>query len=260
MIKLPVLDPAIFRVGPIEVRWYGFMYALGFTLAWGLGRLRARQSWRGWTPAMMDDVLSWLILGLLLGARIGYVLFYDPVFFWNHPAEIPAVWNGGMSFHGGAIGVFLAVWFFARKHGKTILDVGDFIVPLAPPGLFFGRMGNFINNELPGRVSDLPWAVIYPGSAGDMPRHPSQLYEAGLEGVVLFTLLWFYSRKPRPRGATSGLFLLGYGVFRFFCEFFREPDAQLGFVAFDWMSMGQVLCLPMVAAGLWLLLRKRGQA
>ncbi len=188
------------------------------------------------------------------------MLFYAPVFFWNHPAEIPAVWNGGMSFHGGAIGVFLAVWLFARKHGKTILEVGDFIVPLAPPGLFFGRMGNFINNELPGRVSDLPWAVIYPGTAGDTPRHPSQLYEAGLEGVVLFTLLWVYSRKPRPVGSTSGLFLLGYGSFRFFCEFFREPDVQLGFVAFGWMSMGQVLCLPMVAAGLWLLLRKRGQA
>ena len=261
MIRLPQLDPALFRVGGFEVRWYGFMYAAGFLSAWFLGRFRARQAWRGWTPVQMDDILSWLIVGLLLGARIGYVVFYDPVHFLAHPADILAVWKGGMSFHGGAIGVFLAVWLFARKTGKTLLDVGDFIVPLAPPGLFFGRLGNFINNELLGRPSDLPWAVVYPGPEGEgIPRHPSQLYEAGLEGLLLFILLWLYSRKPRPRGAASGLFLLLYGCFRFAAEFFREPDAQLGFVAFGWMSMGQALCLPMVLAGLWLLLRKPRQA
>lgn len=259
MIRLPELDPALFRLGSFEVRWYGFMYAAGFLCAWLLGRFRARQAWRGWTPVQMDDILSWLIVGLLLGARIGYVVFYDPMHFLAHPADIPAVWKGGMSFHGGAIGVFLAAWLFAKKTGKTLLDVGDFIVPLAPPGLFFGRMGNFINSELVGRPSTLPWAVLYPGPDGDVPRHPSQLYEAGLEGLLLFALLWFYSRKPRPRGAVSGAFLLLYGCFRFLAEFFREPDAQLGFVALNWMSMGQVLCLPMVAAGAWLLLRKPRQ-
>lgn len=257
MIELPVFDPVIFRIGPFAARWYGFMYALGFASAWLLGRYRTGQEWRGWQAKELDDLITWLIVGLVVGARAGYVLFYDPVQFWDNPADIIAVWKGGMSFHGGAIGVAVVGLVFAKRTGKSLLEVGDFIAPLAPPGLFAGRIGNFINAELWGRPTDLPWGVVYPGPiSNSVPRHPSQLYEAGLEGIVLFTVVWIYSRKPRQTGAVLGVFLMLYGFFRFSVEFVRQPDTQLGFIAFDWLTMGQILSLPMILLGGWLLFRK----
>jgi phosphatidylglycerol:prolipoprotein diacylglycerol transferase len=212
------------------------------------------------TPKLMDDFITWAILGVVLGGRIGYVLFYNPSFYLSEPLRIFAVWEGGMSFHGGCLGVLAACWLFGRAHNMSFLEVGDFVSPLVPPGLFFGRIGNFINGELWGRYTDLPWAMPFPG-AGGLPRHPSQLYEAALEGALLFVIVWVYSAKPRPKGCVGALFLLGYGVFRFLVEFAREPDRQLGFVALHWMSMGQVLCLPMILFGLgWLIWAYRKSA
>lgn len=255
MLEYPAMDPVAFQIGPLAARWYGMMYAVGFSLAWILGRWRARRPGSGWTPEQVDDLITWLVVGVILGGRIGYVLFYDLAHYLETPGDILAIWRGGMSFHGGVAGVVLVCWLHGRRLGKSLLQVGDFIAPLVPPGLFFGRLGNFINGELWGRVADVPWAMVFP-TGGPLPRHPSQLYEAGLEGLLLFALLWAYSGKPRRAGAVGGLFLLGYGAFRFFVEFFRQPDAQLGFVALGWMSMGQVLCLPMMALGLWLMLRR----
>ena len=254
MLPYPNFDPVAIRLGPLSVRWYGLMYAVGFGAAWLLGRLRAKQAWRGWRPAQFEDLLSWIVLGVVLGGRLGYVLFYDPVHYLHQPLDVFAVWNGGMSFHGGVIGVSLVLLLFARRTGRSPLDVGDFVVPLIPPGLFCGRLGNFINGELWGRPTTMPWAMRFP-EAGPWGRHPSQLYEAGLEGLVLFAVLWWYSSKPRRRGAVSGVFLMGYALFRAFVEFFREPDAQLGYLAFGWLTMGQLLCVPMLLCGLWLFLR-----
>jgi phosphatidylglycerol:prolipoprotein diacylglycerol transferase len=259
MIVLPALDPVAVQIGPLPVRWYGLMYALGFLAAWWLGRIRARRPGALFDARAVDDLVTWLILGLVLGARVGYVLFYEPSHFLDRPLDMLAIWKGGMSFHGGALGVALVCWLFARRTKKTLLDVGDLITPLAPPGLCAGRIGNFVNGELFGRPTDLPWGMVFPQS-GPLPRHPSQLYEALLEGVALFVILWVYSGKPRPRGAVTGLFLLLYGLFRFGVEFAREPDAQLGFVALGWLTMGQLLCLPMIALGgllLWLARRPR---
>ena len=195
------------------------------------------------------------MIGIILGGRIGYVLFYDLPVYIHDPMEIMRIWNGGMSFHGGLLGVLGAFWYFARTRGRTFLEVSDFIAPLIPQGLFFGRLGNFINGELWGKVSDAPWAVVFPG-AGPLPRHPSQLYEAALEGLLLFIILWVFSLKPRKVGAVSGLFALAYGVFRFAVEFVRMPDVQLGYLAFGWLTMGQLLCVPLILAGAWLLCRK----
>lgn len=256
MLQYPHFDPIIFQIGPFQARWYGMMYVFGVVAGWLLGRWRARQPGSGWTSAEVDDFITYSILGIVLGGRLGYVFFYNPSYYLAHPAEIIAVWNGGMAFHGGVVGVITACWLFARNKGKSLLAVGDFIAPLVPPGIFFGRLGNFINGELWGRTTDGWWGMVFPG-AGSIPRHPSQLYEASLEGVVLFLMLWWYSSRPRPDGAVGGLFLLGYGLFRFVVEFAREPDAHLGFVALEWMSMGQVLCLPMILVGGWLLFRKR---
>ena len=254
MLIYPQFDPVMFSIGPLHFRWYGMMYVLGVVSGWLLGRWRAARPWNAFTPKLMDDFISWAVVGVVLGGRIGYVLFYNLSYYAENPLEIFAVWQGGMSFHGGMIGVILAGWFFARHNGLTMFQVTDFVAPLVPPGLFFGRIGNFINSELWGRRTQVDWAMVFPGSDG-LPRHPSQLYEAGLEGVALFLILWFYSRKPRPEGSVSGLFLIGYGAFRFLVEFAREPDAQLGFVALHWMSMGQVLCLPMIALGVYLMWR-----
>lgn len=256
MIVLPDIDPVALRIGPLALRWYGLAYAAGFVAAWFWGNRRTRQSWRRMSAQGFDDLVTWLILGLVLGGRIGYVLFYNLPYFAAHPLDAFKVWEGGMSFHGGALGVILVIILFARRERLPILTVGDFLVPLVPPGLFFGRLANFVNGELWGRPSDAPWAMVFRSPlAGGVARHPSQLYEAGLEGLTLGLLLWWYSRTPRRRGSTSGLFLLGYGLVRFFVEFTREPDAQLGFVAFGWMSMGQALSIPMVLVGLWLFLR-----
>lgn len=257
MIYLPEFDPVAIGAGPLRIRWYGLMYGIGFFLAWVLGRYRIKKGYCDWTPKEMDDILFGLIFGLLLGARLGYVLFYNPVFFFTHPLDIFSVWKGGMSFHGGVLGMVLAAWYFYKKTGRGILEIGDFIVPMAPPGLFFGRIGNFINAELEGRMSSLPWAVVYPPETDIFgARHPSQLYEACLEGIVLFLILWFYSSKPRPKGHVLGLFLIFYGLFRFTLEFFRQPDAQLGFIAFGWLTMGQLLCVPMLLVGAYLFFRK----
>ena len=244
----PQIDPIALSVGPLAVRWYGLMYLFGFVSAWLLGRYRAKQSGT-FTAREFDDILTWGCFGVLAGARLGYVLFYDFGYYLGHPIEIFYLQRGGMSFHGGMLGVMFSIWYAARQRGKTFFHVLDFFAPLVPPGLFFGRIGNFINAELWGRITDAPIGMVFPG-AGFLPRHPSQLYEAFLEGIVLFILLWAYSAKPRPRMAVSGLFGLGYGLFRFAVEFFREPDAHLGFVAFDFLTRGQVLCLPMIAGGI----------
>ncbi|AGW13077.1 prolipoprotein diacylglyceryl transferase [Megalodesulfovibrio gigas] len=254
MLLHPAFDPVAIHLGPFAVRWYGLMYMLGFGAAWLLGRWRAsRPPWSqaGWSPLMVDDLITWCVAGLILGARLGYTIFYDFNHFFSHPLDVFKVWHGGMSFHGGLLGIALAGLFFARRKGKTFLEIGDFVCPLAPPGLFAGRMGNFINGELWGRPTDLPWGMVFPDpAAGGLPRHPSQLYEAALEGLVLFAVLWLFSRKPRPTGAVTGVFLLLYGLFRGLVEFVREPDPQLGYLAFDWLTMGQVLSLPMILAGL----------
>ncbi len=252
MLVHPEFDPIAISLGPIAIRWYGLMYLIAFMLFMALGRLRARrQVLAGWIPRDIDDLLFYGVLGVILGGRLGYVLFYKPGHYLANPLEILAVWQGGMSFHGGFLGVLIAVWFYARNSGRRWLDVTDFIAPLVPLGLAAGRLGNFINAELVGRVTDVPWAMIFP-SVDNLPRHPSQLYQFALEGLLLFALLWWFGARPRPRGALSGAFLLGYGVLRFVAEFGREPDDFLGLLALG-LSMGQWLSLPMVAAGIGLL-------
>lgn len=257
MIILPEIDPVAISIGPVDVRWYGLAYAAGFMLAWWLGKVQARRPWCPFAPEDVDDLITWLIIGLLLGGRLGYALFYNFEHYLADPLDIAMIWHGGMSFHGGMVGVVAAGWLFGRRRGVSFLAVGDFLAPLAPPGLFFGRLGNFTNGELWGRPTDGPWGVVFPqAAAGGVPRHASQLYEAGLEGALLFAILWLYAAKPRATGRVGGLFVLGYGCFRFLVEFARQPDAQLGFIAFGWLTMGQLLCVPMILLGGWLLLRK----
>lgn len=248
MLTYPSIDPIAFHIGPLAVHWYGIMYLIGFLAGWALLVLRVRSSPRGFTTEQISDILFYTALGIILGGRLGYMLFYNFSEAIHHPLSIFAIWQGGMSFHGGLIGVIIAMTFYAHKIDKSLIEVTDFIAPVVPIGLGAGRIGNFINGELWGRVTDVPWGMVFP-SAGDLPRHPSQLYEFLLEGVVMFLVLWFFSRKERPRWAVSGLFLFLYGVFRFSVEFFREPDNQLGFVAFGWMSQGQLLSLPMIILG-----------
>nr|VFK21221.1 MAG: phosphatidylglycerol:prolipoprotein diacylglycerol transferase [Candidatus Kentron sp. LFY] len=245
------IDPVAIQLGPLSIHWYGLMYLVGFGLAWWLGRQRATAA-RGWQPAAIDDLVFYCALGAVLGGRIGHILFYDLAYFMEAPWVIFQVWKGGMSFHGGLLGVCLAMWWYARRHGRSFFQVTDFIAPLVPPGLGAGRLGNFINGELWGKTTELPWGVVFPG-AGPLPRHPSQLYEAFLEGAVLFVILWLFSQKTRPTMAVSGLFLVGYGCFRFLMEFIRLPDQPLGYLAFDWFTMGQLLSLPMMIIGSGLL-------
>jgi phosphatidylglycerol:prolipoprotein diacylglycerol transferase len=243
----PNIDPVVFSLGPLAVRWYGLMYLAAFGAFWWLGLVRIRAGFAALTRVQFDDLLFGGILGVILGGRLGYVLFYKPAYFAAHPLEILAIWQGGMSFHGGFLGVLLAMVYFARRHRLAWLDVMDFVAPLVPLGIAAGRLGNFINGELWGRVTDLPWGMVFRG-AGAAPRHPSQLYQFALEGLALFALLWWFSAKPRPRGQVSALFLVGYGAFRFAAEFAREPDDFLGLLALG-LSMGQWLSLPMVLAG-----------
>ncbi|WP_459616948.1 prolipoprotein diacylglyceryl transferase [Bordetella sp. 2513F-2] len=249
MLQYPEFDPIALRIGPLAIHWYGLMYLVGFALVYMLGRWRIT---RGHTTFLtvrdLEDLIFYSVLGVVLGGRLGYVLFYKPGHYLTHPLEIFYLWEGGMSFHGGLLGVILVLALFARKKGVSLFKLGDFIAPLIPLGLGAGRLGNFINGELWGRPTTVPWGMVFP-HAGDMPRHPSQLYELGLEGVVLFALLWWFSSRPRPTGQVSALFLMGYGTFRFLVEFTREPDNFLGLLA-GGMSMGQWLSLPMMAIGL----------
>ena len=251
MLIHPQFDPVALQLGPLAIHWYGLMYLAGFITFLWLGRKRIALLKEPQINAkVLDDLLFYGVLGVILGGRLGYVLFYKAGYYFSHPMEIFAVWQGGMSFHGGFLGVLVAMAWFAHKHQLRWLQLTDFIAPLVPPGLAFGRLGNFINGELWGRPTDVPWAMIFP-KADNVPRHPSQLYEFALEGVLLFALLWIYARKPRPLGAVSGLFLIGYGSLRFLVEFTREPDDFLGLLSLG-MSMGQWLSLPMVAAGVLL--------
>lgn len=252
MLAYPAIDPVAVSFGPVRLHWYGLMYVIAFLLAWLLGRYRASRPGSGWKKDQVDDFVTWAMLGVVAGARLGYILFYDLDAYRADPMEILRVWNGGMSFHGGLLGVMLASFLWSKKQGKRFLDVLDFVAPLVPLGLFCGRIGNFINGELWGRISDVDWAMVFPG-AGELPRHPTQLYEAGLEGLLLFLVLWTYSRKPRPLGAVSGLFAVGYSLARITVEFFRMPDPQMGYLYGGWLTMGQVLCLPLLFAGLCLL-------
>jgi len=255
MLIHPQFDPVAIHLGPLAVHWYGLMYLLAFMLFLWLGKLRVRILNRpGWDDKMMDDLLFYGILGVVLGGRLGEVLFYNPSYYVSRPLEILAVWQGGMSFHGGFLGVLVAMALFARQHKLPWLQLMDFIAPLVPLGLGAGRIGNFINAELWGRPTNVAWGMVFP-NVDDLPRHPSQLYEFALEGLALFALMWLYSRKPRPVGAVSGLFLIGYGSFRFFVEYTRNPDDGIfGLMSFG-ISMGQWLSLPMVIVGLVLMLR-----
>jgi phosphatidylglycerol---prolipoprotein diacylglyceryl transferase len=274
MYYLHRIDPVALQLGPVSIHWYGLMYLLAFAVAWWLGLRRIRQ---GRLPVSADaysDLLFYGMLGVVLGGRLGYILFYGFQQVLDDPLSALRVWEGGMSFHGGLLGVLAALGFWSRRHRMHFFDTVDFVAPLVPPGLGLGRLGNWIGGELWGRVSDVPWAVIFPKSLPDpfysldaagleaahrsgvldaFARHPSQLYQAFFEGVVMVTLLLWYSARPRPRYAVSGLFGVLYGLGRFAIEFVRQPDAQLGYLAFGWLTMGQLLSLPMIGVGLWLL-------
>ena len=253
MLIHPQFDPVAIHLGPLTVRWYGLMYLLAFAMVLVLGRYRLKTQPRsGLTVRDLDDILFLGVIGVVLGGRLGYILFYKLGEYLREPLHILYIWEGGMSFHGGFIGVALAMLWFARSRAKSWLAVSDFIAPLCPLGLGAGRIGNFINAELWGRPTDLPWAMIFP-NIDNQPRHPSQIYEFALEGLVLFALLWWFSRHSRPAGAISGMFLLGYGVLRFVVEYTREPDQYLGLLAMGF-SMGQWLSLPMMVAGIGLIL------
>jgi phosphatidylglycerol:prolipoprotein diacylglycerol transferase len=256
MLTHPMPDPIAFSLGPLAVRWYGLMYLAAFVQFMWLGRLRLRQphiAAVGWNKEHLDDMLFYGVLGVIIGGRLGEVLFYNPGYYFSHPLEIFAVWKGGMSFHGGFLGVLVAMAIWARKANRNLMDVMDFIAPMVPLGYAFGRIGNFINAELPGRVADpsLPWAMIWP-NVDALPRHPSPIYQALVDGVLLFIILWLFARKPRPRMAVSGLFALGYGCARFFTEYFRTPDYEVVFAGIT-ISAGQMLSLPMIVLGAVLL-------
>jgi phosphatidylglycerol:prolipoprotein diacylglycerol transferase len=277
MIILHQLDPIALQLGPLQIHWYGVTYALAFAACWFLGRKRIRE---GRLPGVDEtgygDLLYYCMLGVVLGGRLGYILFYDLSTYLQHPLQVFKVWEGGMSFHGGLLGVLFAAWMWSGQRGLHFFDVADFIAPLVPPGLGFGRIGNYINGELWGKFTGADWGVVFPGapefagwsrdqlqaqfSSGALAqyaRHPSPLYEAALEGLVMFVVLWWYSRTPRPRYRVAALFALMYGCFRFLVEFVRVPDAQLGYLAFGWLTMGQLLEVPVIAFGLYCLWRSR---
>ena len=247
MWHYPAFDPVAISLGPVSIHWYALSYLVGIGSGWWLVRWRTRRYGLSFTSEQISDLAFYLVLGVILGGRVGYMLFYGMEALIEDPLRIFMVWKGGMSFHGGMLGVLVAMGLYARKSGRRYFEVTDFIAPVIPVGLGFGRLGNFINAELPGRVADVPWAVVYPGDF--VARHPSSLYQSLVEGPVLFAVLFIFARMPRPVMATSGVFLIGYGCLRVFSEFFRMPDAHLNFVALGWVTMGQILSLPMIAAG-----------
>jgi phosphatidylglycerol:prolipoprotein diacylglycerol transferase len=249
MLDFTRIDPVAVQVGPVAIHWYGIMYLVGFAAAWWLGRRRARQPGSPVTPAQVDDLVFYGALGVVLGGRIGYMLFYGRDQLVANPLSLVRIWEGGMSFHGGFVGVMCAMALYARRLRSGFFPLMDFVAPLVPVGLGAGRIGNFVNGELWGKPTEVPWAIVVDG----VPRHPSQLYEALGEGLVLFAVLWLFSSRPRPTMAVSGLFLIVYGIARFSVEFVRLPDEHIGYLAFDWLTMGQVLTAPMVVAGVILL-------
>lgn len=253
MLPYPDIDPVAFALGPAQVHWYGLTYVAGLAFAWWLGSRRAARPDVAVSREQVDDLIFFSALGVVLGGRIGYTLFYGGERLLEDPAWLLRVWEGGMSFHGGLIGVIVAIWWFSRSRNLPVGGVLDLAALLTPVGLALGRLGNFIGQELWGRPTDMPWGMLFPADPLQLPRHPSQLYQFALEGLLLFFILLWFSRKPRPRWAVAGLFCLGYGVLRFAAEFFREPDAHIGFQAFGWLTRGQLLCLPMMALGAWLL-------
>ncbi len=244
----PEIDPIAISFGPLKVHWYGLTYVSAFVIAWALGVSRARKPGSGWKVDEVGDLIVAGAIGVVLGGRLGYILFYKFAYYLQHPLEIFYVWQGGMSFHGGLIGVIVAMAWYAHKTNRNWSTVLDFQAPLVPLGLGAGRLGNFINQELWGKVSDVQWAMVF-RTGGPLPRHPSQLYEFALEGIALFAIVWWFSSRARPPWAVSALFVFCYGCFRFLVEFFRQPDAHLGYLAFDWLTMGHLLSLPMILAG-----------
>jgi phosphatidylglycerol---prolipoprotein diacylglyceryl transferase len=260
-LTFPIIDPVLIEIGPFAIRWYALAYIFGLVLGWQyLRRLVRRPGWR-LEPLEIDDLLLWVTLGVVLGGRIGYVLFYRPGFYLENPLEALAVWEGGMAFHGGLLGVLVAMVLFARLRKRPLLQIADAVAAATPIGLFLGRIANFINGELYGRVSDVPWAMVFP-RGGPEPRHPSQLYQAGLEGLALFALVTWLAwqpRRPEQAGQITGAFLVGYAIARTIGELFREPDAHLGFLL-GGLTMGQLLSLPMLLGGIYLLARTRGRS
>jgi len=249
MLTYPEIDPVIFAIGPLKIRWYGLMYVVGFLLGWWLAKRRCKRADSPISPAQVDDLVFYVMIGVIIGGRVGYALVYGTEQLLSDPLYLFKITEGGMSFHGGLAGVLLAMWLYGRKLGHSLWTMTDFMAPFVPLGLGFGRIGNFINGELWGKPTDVPWAFIVDGVA----RHPSQLYEALLEGFILFAILWVYSAKPRPYLAVSALFFLFYGLFRFAIEFVRLPDNDPGYLAYGWVTMGQVLSAPMIVAGVVML-------
>ena len=268
-MQYPVIDHIIFSLGPVALRWYGLMYLLGFVMVYVLGTHRAKTHPGNWQTQEISDLVFYGAMGAVLGGRIGYVFFYNIDVFLGDPLYLFRMWEGGMSFHGGLLGVVASLWYFCRKSGRHFVDVGDFLAPLSPIGIGLGRMGNFINMELPGRVTESGFGLEYQcwavkelnrlclGEWEGVLRHPSPLYQAFTEGLLLFILVWVVSAKPKPRGFVSGVFLCGYATFRLITENFREPDAHIGFLALDWVTMGQLLSIPMFIAGMLLIVYSR---
>jgi phosphatidylglycerol:prolipoprotein diacylglycerol transferase len=252
MVAYPHFSPVLLQIGPLAVRWYGLMYVLGFALGSAVLRKRLREVGLALRPEEINDFLFYLILGVILGGRTGYVLFYNLPFFLAHPAEIPAIWHGGMSFHGGLLGTLSSGFFFCRRRAIPFYRLADAVIPAVPIGLGLGRLGNFINGELWGRTTDVPWAMVFPADATGLPRHPSQLYEFAMEGVFLFCLLWVLRRAGLPEGALFWVFILGYGLCRIIGEQFREPDPQLSFIL-PHITAGMILSFPMFIVGLFML-------
>lgn len=260
MLSYPNIDPVAIAIGPVKVHWYGIMYLVGFAAAWWLGNKRASKPDSVFTTEQVSDLIFYGALGAVLGGRFGYVIFYNWATFVQDPLWLFEVWTGGMSFHGGLLGVGVAIWLFARKTGHSYFTIGDFLAPLVPIGLGAGRLGNFIGGELWGRATDAPWGMIFPADRLQLVRHPSQLYQLVLEGIVLFTIVWWFSSKPRPKMSVSGLFIACYGLQRFVIEFFRQPDSHIGFDAMGWLTRGQILSSPMVVIGIFMMVLAYSQA